>query len=70
MNGEFTKQGEAFWNGIPEDIRHKLIDNVWCVNCSGVTTITDFKGQIEKGDLVLYGKCKKCEGEVVRVIEG
>ena len=69
MNGEFTSEGKTLWNRIPQDIQKKLIDNVWCINCLGVTTITDFRGQVEEGDLVLSGRCAKCGGKVVRVIE-
>jgi hypothetical protein len=34
------------------------------------TTIVQFTGRIEQGDLVLDGRCISCGGPVARVIEG
>jgi hypothetical protein len=33
-------------------------------------TITNFSGTINRGDLLLVGKCAECHGDVARVIEG
>ncbi|MBS1251940.1 MAG: hypothetical protein MAG451_00974 [Anaerolineales bacterium] len=70
MSGEFTVEARAQWESIPAQIRERLLSNVWCGHCSNVTTITDFKGHVERGDLVLTGKCATCGCEVARVIEG
>ena len=34
------------------------------------TTIVNFRGTIEGGDLILPGFCSKCGTEVVRLVEG
>jgi len=35
-----------------------------------MTTITDFQGRVERGDLILTGSCATCGGKVARLIEG
>jgi hypothetical protein len=47
----------------------RLLNNVWCVACHTTTTIVQFTGRIEQGDLVLDGRCINCGGPVARVIE-
>ncbi len=70
MTNQFTAEAKASWEAIPLWAREKLINNVWCPRCAGVTTITDFSGQIIEGDdLLLQGTCAKCGGQVARVIE-
>ena len=69
MSSEFTAEAKALWDSIPLQIQEQLINNVWCPHCSRVTTITDFRGDVEEGDLVLTGSCVKCKGSVARVIE-
>jgi hypothetical protein len=58
------------WNSIPEDIRKKLLQNVYCVSC-GVTTIAQgYTITYKKGlGIQLNGKCSKCGQDVSRVIE-
>lgn len=66
----FTPQALKFWDAIPGETRQRLLRNVWCVHCSKETTITQFTGRIQRGDLILTGQCNKCQGEVARVVEG
>lgn len=66
----FTPQALKFWEAIPGETRQRLLRNVWCAHCSRETTITQFTGRIQRGDLILTGQCNKCQGEVARVIEG
>ena len=66
----FTKPARQRWESIPSDIRQRLLSNVWCGHCSHETTITNFTGTLKAGDLLLVGKCAKCQGDVARVIEG
>jgi len=58
------------WNSIPEDIRKKLLQNVYCGIC-GVTTIAPgYTMSYEKGvGILINGKCVKCGHDVCRVIE-
>ena len=57
------------WMKIPKDIREKLLNNVWCSNCSGVVEIVDYSVEDDKVGLVVKGKCGTCGSEVVRVVE-
>ena len=70
MTSEFTSKARAMWDTIPQQSQEQILKNVWCVHCSGATTITDFKGTVEKGDLILRGSCVNCGGDVARLIEG
>jgi hypothetical protein len=58
------------WNSIPEDIRKRLLQNVYCGNC-GVTTIAPGYTitQQKRLGILLNGKCAKCGQDVCRVIE-
>ncbi|MCJ7721809.1 hypothetical protein MUO98_05330 [Candidatus Bathyarchaeota archaeon] len=64
-----TLQAQKIWNAIPGEIRMKILNNVWCVNCSDITSIGSVNGKIEKGMLVLRGICTRCGGSVARVLE-
>jgi len=68
--GYFSHRAKHFWERIPENIRKTLLANVWCWKCAGSTTIVNFRGTIEGGDLILRGFCSKCGTEVARLIEG
>jgi hypothetical protein len=57
------------WARIPKDIREKLLNNVWCVNCSDVVKVTDYCIDEDKVGLVIKGKCKICGHKVCRVVE-
>lgn len=66
----FTKEAMKRWNEIPRDIQNKLLSNVYCSQCLGMTTIEDFNGKIVTGgDLVLQGVCCICKHKVARLIE-
>ena len=62
-------QARKIWNAIPSEIRMKILNNVWCANCSDITSIGSISGKIEKGMLVLRGICTRCGGSVARVLE-
>ena len=67
---DFSPPARQRWEAIPAEIRQRLLSNVWCGHCSHETTITNFTGTIEGGDLLLVGKCVECRVDVARVIEG
>jgi hypothetical protein len=69
MSGEFTGKAKAMWDAIPPQIQERILTNVWCGHCSKATTITNFSGRVEKGDLILTGQCATCGGKVARLIE-
>ena len=70
MQEGFTPEAWARWTAIPLELRKRLIGNVWCSHCTGETTIVDYSGVVETGNLVLEGSCATCGGPVARVIEG
>jgi hypothetical protein len=69
MEDNFTPKAKKIWESIPGDIRLKILNNVWCVQCRNMTGIGNCTGKIEKGMLVLRGVCTRCGGEVARVLE-
>lgn len=56
------------WSKIPISIQEKLLDNAFCSIC-GVTRIVDYSMYDDKVGILIKGKCKKCDEEVVRLIE-
>lgn len=66
----FTDEARVRWNSIPPHGQALLLNKVWCVHCSSITIITNFKGHMEGSSLVLRGRCITCRGKVARVIEG
>ena len=67
--GSFTPAAEKSWRSLPANQQFRLLNNVWCVACGKGTTIVNFSGRIERGDLVLEGQCERCGGSVARLIE-
>jgi len=69
MKPNLTPKAKILWEAIPGDIRLRILNNVWCANCSQVTGIGNISGKVEKGDLILKGVCTRCGGNVARLIE-
>jgi hypothetical protein len=65
----FSHQAKNRWEGIPEEFRQRVLANVWCGKCAAGTTIVNFRGTIDGGDLILRGFCSRCGAEVARHIE-
>ena len=65
----FTPEAKKIWEEISAFAQEKLISNVYCGQCMGMTTIIDFKGELKAEDLVLSGKCQTCGSEVARLVE-
>jgi hypothetical protein len=66
---QFTPLALKRWESLSPDFRFLVLNNVWCCQCRGETSIAEFQGHIEKGDLILRGICTKCNGPVARLIE-
>ena len=58
------------FNRIPNDIKSKILSNVYCSKCADMVKIVDFEATVDNDDLVLKGKCEKCSGKITRLIEG
>jgi hypothetical protein len=67
---QFTPEAMQIFNKIPDDIKSKILSNVYCSKCKDSVKIVDFKGSIDSGDLILQGKCEVCSSKVARLIEG
>lgn len=69
IEDNFTPMAIKIWQAIPADIRLKILNNVWCVQCKKMAVIGKVRGNVESGLLMLRGRCARCGGEVARVIE-
>lgn len=56
------------WKKVPKDMRHRLLNNVFCSKCL-VTTIVDYTLHNEDQGVLLQGKCKACGKNVARLVE-
>jgi hypothetical protein len=69
MKQAFTPEATALWQAIPPDKQDLVVSTVWCGQCAETTTITEFSGREEQGDLVLTDICAACGETVSRRIE-
>ncbi len=69
MQMKFTAEASQFWQALPDEHKAAIVTNVWCRSCSQETTIVNFKGKVEKGNLILEGECRECSGPVARLVE-
>jgi hypothetical protein len=67
---QFSPEAMQKFNKIPDDIKSKILSNVYCSKCKDTVKIVDFEGFIDSGDLILQGKCAVCSNKVARLIEG
>ncbi len=63
----FTAEARKRWDQIPDKIVY--LDNVWCGQCRASSSTQLREGTMSGRSLVLHGTCKRCGGEVARVIE-
>ena len=56
------------WNGLSKDQQNAILTNVFCHQCR-LTTIKDYSIEKSGPDIVLRGKCSKCNGPVARLVE-
>jgi hypothetical protein len=63
-----NKEALRRWGKLNRSTQNMLLENVFCLNCK-VTTIIDYKIIMDKPDIVLKGKCKKCGRDVARLVE-
>lgn len=65
----FTIDAKRRWDQVQESIRKEILDSVFCSHCRGGSPMQLRGGEMSGRSLVLQGTCKKCGGEVARVIE-
>ncbi len=66
---KLSQEAMRRWNEIPDNIKPKLLSNVYCSKCKDMVTIINFQAEIMDNDLLLKGKCKTCNHNVARLIE-
>ncbi|QOY55699.1 hypothetical protein HUE87_05600 [Candidatus Sulfurimonas marisnigri] len=66
---KFDKKAMEKFNQIPDDMKAKILSNVYCSSCKDTVKIIDFTATISREDLLLKGKCEKCGTEVARLVE-
>jgi hypothetical protein len=65
----FSGDAMKRWNQIVSTDKQELLENVWCGQCRAVAVMQLENGKMLGRSLLLSGICKKCGGEVARVIE-
>ena len=66
---KLTPSAKKRWEKIPEQVRHSILENVWCSKCRTIVTLQLREGGMSRRSLVLRGKCLKCGSEAARVVE-
>jgi len=66
---EWSAPASQRWNRIPAGTRKRILGNVWCPRCATGVSMELQNGALDGGCLVLRGTCKRCGGNVVRLIE-
>ena len=56
------------WSRLSKDQRNAILTNVFCHQCK-LTSIKDYLIEKSGPDIVLRGKCSKCNGPVARLVE-
>jgi len=67
---KFDKKVMQKFNEIPDDVKPKILSNVYCSQYKDIVKIVDFEEKMDGEYLILTGKCEKCSGNVARLIEG
>ena len=67
---KFEKKAMQAFNKIPDDVKAKILSNVYCTKCKKIVKIVNFEGSMDHNDLLLTGKCENCFSSVTRLIEG
>jgi hypothetical protein len=65
----FTADAKRRWDQVPQLTKKEIMDNVWCGHCLTGISMQLREGQMSGRSLILHGTCRKCGGEVARVIE-
>ncbi len=64
-----TTQAKVIWESIPQPVRLKLLNNVFCVECKATAGVGKIKMTVESGDLLINGVCTSCGSKVARLVE-
>ncbi len=64
-----TQQAKKVWKDIPNDMRLKILNNVWCTHCSKVISVGNTTMHIASSHLIIRGHCTLCGNHVARLVE-
>lgn len=65
----FSKDAKKRWDKIPAGAQARILDNVYCGECTDMVSISLETAEMQGASLILRGKCKTCGHEVCRVVE-
>ena len=67
----FTPTAAKLWAKLSIEDKKDILENVFCGQCKGTTTMFNASGKAERGALVLNGLCAVavCLGQVGRFVE-
>lgn len=65
----FSKDAKKRWDKIPKWAQAKILDNVYCGECTNTVSIVLETAEMQGADLILRGTCKTCGHEVCRLVE-
>jgi hypothetical protein len=66
----FSAAAQRFWDAIAPRTQQMLLTSVWCCQCRDAVTLVDVSGRMERGNLILHGRCENYRTEIARMIEG
>ena len=66
---KLSQEAMQRWNQIPDDVKPKLLENVYCSKCKDTVKIGNFEASMIEADLILKGKCSICNNNIARLIE-
>ena len=64
-----TPQAKRIWESLDFRKRVMVLNGVHCANCPRAVAMQLQHGKVEKGDLILTGRCLECGGVVARLVE-
>jgi ribosomal protein S27AE len=67
---QFTPKASKLWTVIPVEFQEKILAKVFCSQCGIGVAITNYKGAVKYGNIILRGSCAICGHEVVRLLDG
>jgi hypothetical protein len=66
---KLTESAKKRWDALSAEVKRGIMDSVWCARCRSGAAMQAREGRMSGLSLVLRGICKKCGGEIARVIE-
>lgn len=65
----FPLDARLAWMELSPDGQEAILDAAWCSTCLKSTRFEVLGGRLVEGGLSLTGRCRRCGGEVGRLVE-